>query len=54
MGISVLMVEQNARAALKVANWAYLLETGQIIESGLAAEIAGKESVKEVFLGGHA
>jgi branched-chain amino acid transport system ATP-binding protein len=54
MGISVLMVEQNARAALKVANWAYLLETGQIVESGLAAEIAGKESVKEVFLGGHA
>ena len=54
MGISVLMVEQNARAALKVASWAYLLETGQIIESGLAAEIAGKESVKEVFLGGHA
>lgn len=54
MGISVLMVEQNARAALKVANWAYLLETGQIIESGLAAEIAGKESVKEVFLVGHA
>lgn len=54
MGISVLMVEQNARAALKVANFAYLLETGQIIESGLAAEIAGKESVKEVFLGGHA
>ena len=54
MGISVLMVEQNARAALKVASWAYLLETGQIIESGPAAEIAGKESVKEVFLGGHA
>lgn len=54
MGISVLMVEQNARAALKVASWAYLLETGQIIESGPAAEIAGKESVKEVFLGGRA
>ena len=54
MGIAVLMVEQNARASLKVASWAYLLETGQIIESGPAAEIAGKESVKEVFLGGHA
>lgn len=54
MGISILMVEQNARAALKVASWAYLLETGQIIESGPAAEIAGKESVKEVFLGGRA
>jgi branched-chain amino acid transport system ATP-binding protein len=54
MGIAILMVEQNARQALKVANWAYLLETGQIVESGPAAEIGGKESVQAVFLGGHA
>ena len=54
MGIAVLMVEQNARQALKVANWAYLLEVGHIVESGPAAEIAGKESVREVFLGGSA
>ena len=35
MGIAILMVEQNARQALKVAHWAYLLETGRIVESGL-------------------
>jgi branched-chain amino acid transport system ATP-binding protein len=54
MGIAILMVEQNARQALKVADWAYLLETGRIVESGPAAEITGKESVQAVFLGGHA
>ena len=54
MGISILMVEQNANQALKVANWVYLLETGSIVESGPAATIGAKESVKDVFLGGHA
>jgi len=54
MGIAILMVEQNARQALKVAHWAYLLETGRIVESGLAAEIGSKESVQAVFRGGHA
>jgi branched-chain amino acid transport system ATP-binding protein len=54
MGIAILMVEQNARQALKVAHWAYLLETGRIVESGLAAEIGSKENVQAVFLGGHA
>jgi branched-chain amino acid transport system ATP-binding protein len=51
-GVSVLMVEQNARQALKVASWAYLLEVGSIVESGPASEIAGKERVRAVFLGG--
>ncbi|MBV9786203.1 MAG: ABC transporter ATP-binding protein [Acidisphaera sp.] len=54
MGISVLMVEQNARQALALAHWAYLLETGRVVESGVAAEIAAKDSVKEIFLGGRA
>ena len=54
MGISILMVEQNANQALKVAHWVYLLETGSIVESGPAATIGAKESVKDVFLGGHA
>ena len=54
MGIAILMVEQNARQALKVAHWAYLLENGRIVESGPADEIGGKESVQAVFLGGHA
>jgi len=54
MGISILMVEQNANQALKVADWVYLLETGSIVESGPAATVGAKESVKDVFLGGHA
>jgi len=53
MGIAILMVEQNARQALKVANWAYLLETGHIVESGPAHEVGGKQRVQAVFLGGH-
>lgn len=53
-GISVLMVEQNARQALAVAHWAYLLETGRVIESGAGADIAGRDNVKEIFLGGRA
>ena len=52
MGISILMVEQNVRQALKVAHWAYLLEVGRVVESGPAQEIAGRESVQEIFLGG--
>ena len=54
MGIAILMVEQNARQALKVADWAWLLETGRIVESGPAGEIGAKPSVQAVFLGGHA
>ena len=53
-GVAILMVGQNAHQALKVAHWAYLLELGRIVEFGRAAEIAGKESVKAVFLGGAA
>jgi len=51
-GVSILMVEQNVRQALRIASWAYLLEVGRIVESGPAAEIAGLETVQEIFLGG--
>ncbi len=54
MGIAVLMAEQNARQSLKVAHTAHLLELGHLVESGPAAEIAGKASVQAVFLGGGA
>ena len=53
-GLGVLMVEQNARQALAIAHWAYLLETGRVVESGPSAEIAAKDNVKEIFLGGRA
>ena len=48
------MAEQNARQSLRVARTAHLLELGHLIESGPAAEIAAKESVQAVFLGGQA
>ena len=54
MGISILMVEQNARQALRVASWAYLLEVGAIVDSGPAAEMASHSRVLAVFLGGEA
>lgn len=51
-GTSVLMVEQNAKQSLRVANWAYLLENGVVVESGQAESMAASERIKEVFLGG--
>ncbi len=51
-GVSVLLVEQNARQALKVAKWGYLLETGQIVAEGSAEDLSRSEKVQEVFLGG--
>jgi branched-chain amino acid transport system ATP-binding protein len=54
MGISILMVEQNARQALRVANWAYLLEVGAIVDSGPVDDIASHSRVQAVFLGGEA
>jgi len=51
-GVSVLMVEQNARQALKIAHHAYLLEVGRIVANGPASELAASEEVQEIFLGG--
>ncbi|MCL4181977.1 MAG: ABC transporter ATP-binding protein [Burkholderiaceae bacterium] len=54
MGISVLMVEQNARKALRCADTAYLLEVGRVVDAGPSSEIAAREGVQAVFLGGKA
>lgn len=51
-GLSVLLVEQNANLALKVANNVYLLETGQVVASGSAESIAGDERIRKAYLGG--
>jgi branched-chain amino acid transport system ATP-binding protein len=51
-GVSVLMVEQNALQALKIAHHAYLLEVGRIVESGESQSLADHKRVQEVFLGG--
>jgi len=50
-GTSILLVEQNALMALSVANRAYVLETGRIVLSGSAKEIAENPQVKEAYLG---
>jgi branched-chain amino acid transport system ATP-binding protein len=50
-GVSMLLVEQNAALALSIADQAYLLETGEIVMSGPAAEIAQDESVRRAYLG---
>lgn len=50
-GTTILLVEQNARMALKVANRAYVLETGQIEMEGQAAELAASDAVRRAYLG---
>ena len=50
-GVPVLLVEQNANAALRHANRAYVLETGQVLLEGTSAEVAANPKVKEAYLG---
>ena len=51
-GTTVLLVEQNAKAALNVAHHAYVLETGEIVIEGLAKDLLDNPKVKEAYLGG--
>jgi branched-chain amino acid transport system ATP-binding protein len=50
-GITILLVEQNASAALDVSDYAYVLETGRIVLHGPAAEVANNDSVIAAYLG---
>lgn len=50
-GITVLLIEQNANMALKIAHTGYVIETGHIIMSGTGAELLADERVKEAYLG---
>ena len=52
MGTTVLLVEQNARKALQIADYAYVMETGKIVMEGPAAEVAGNPDVMAAYLGG--
>jgi len=51
-GVSIILVEQNARLALKLSNKAYVLEVGSITLGGDARELANDERVKKAYLGG--
>ena len=52
LGVTILLVEQNARAALQVASYGYIMEQGKVVLDGTAAELAANEDVKEFYLGG--
>ena len=52
-GVTVLLIEQNANMALKIADLAYVLETGNITMSGTGAELLANDKVKEAYLGKH-
>nr|WP_326126437.1 ABC transporter ATP-binding protein [uncultured Oscillibacter sp.] len=52
-GVTILLIEQNANMALKIADLAYVLETGTITMSGTGAELLANEKVKEAYLGKH-
>jgi branched-chain amino acid transport system ATP-binding protein len=51
-GTTILLVEQNARAALKVAHHSYVLENGNVVLEGIPTELLDNPRVKEVYLGG--
>jgi len=50
-GVAILLVEQNARAALQAADYAYVLETGDVVMEGPAAQLANDPKVIETYLG---
>ncbi|MBX9593564.1 MAG: ABC transporter ATP-binding protein [Roseomonas sp.] len=53
LGITILLVEQNARMALSVASHGYVMEQGKVVLDGSAEALANNEDVKEFYLGGH-
>jgi branched-chain amino acid transport system ATP-binding protein len=52
-GVTVLLVEQNARVALEIADRAYVLESGRITLSGPARELLENSRIQDAYLGGH-
>jgi branched-chain amino acid transport system ATP-binding protein len=50
-GTTILLVEQNAKMALRIANFGYILETGRIVLEGTAVELQENKDVQELYLG---
>ena len=51
-GTTILLVEQNAQAALSVADRGYVLETGKIVTTGTGAQLLESPEIKKAYLGG--
>jgi branched-chain amino acid transport system ATP-binding protein len=52
IGVSILLVEQNARAALETADFGYVIETGEIVHSGAASDLMHDPKLIATYLGG--
>ncbi|MBO5879687.1 MAG: ABC transporter ATP-binding protein, partial [Clostridia bacterium] len=52
LGTTVLLVEQNAKKALSIANRAYVLEIGKIVKTGSGEELLADDSIRKAYLGG--
>lgn len=52
LGITILLVEQNARMALEAASYGYIMENGKVVLDGTAEQLKSNEDVKEFYLGG--
>jgi branched-chain amino acid transport system ATP-binding protein len=50
-GVAILMAEQDAQSALRIADRVYVLEHGHVAQSGSAAEIAGDNRIRQIYLG---
>ncbi len=51
LGMTILLVEQNAHLALKIAHYAYVVETGSLVIQGEASDVANNEEVRKAYLG---
>lgn len=51
MGLTILLVEQDAKAALRIADRGYVLETGRIVTEGTAGELLGSDRIQKAYLG---
>jgi branched-chain amino acid transport system ATP-binding protein len=51
LGVTILLIEQNARVALEIADYGYVLETGSIVLKGTGADLLNNDNVKKAYLG---
>ena len=51
LGVTILLIEQNAKVALEISNYAYVMETGKIVLEGKGKDLLEDENVKKAYLG---
>jgi len=51
LGVTILLIEQNAKAALEIADYGYVMETGNIVLEGSGTDLLNNDDVKKAYLG---